>query len=770
MKRILIFSLNYYPRFIGGAEVAIKEITDRILPEEIEFHMVTLRFDSHLPKVEKIGNVTVHRIGFSTASPTISDLQRFPLFLNKYWYQFMAAMKAAALHRQYHFDGTWAMMAHSCGIPAGIFKTFHPEVKYLLTLQEGDSIEYIEKLMKPIWLLFKRGFTQADALQSISNFLLAWGRRMGFTGDAEVIPNAVDTKHFTQTYLKDDLSAMRDKIGKKLGDVYLVTTSRLVHKNAVDDVIRAIALLPENIHFLIYGIGPDEAPLKKLVDDLGVVSRVHFAGQIGHTEMPLALKACDIFIRPSRSEGMGNSFIEAMAAELPVIATQEGGIADFLFDAKRNPDKSKTGWAVDVDSPEQIAAAVQDILAHPEQVERVKATAKNMVLESYDWNIITSRMQSVFQKLLPAHGPLTVLSLNLDTRILDPHSAIAERERAVRASVQIYTLLVPYTRDVEVPLTDSSTAYGVGGSSRLVQLVRLYRKAVELMRWSQYDVLTVQDTYYLALVGWCIARRYDLGFEIQVHGFEKFSGVRALLAKILLPRADAIRVASSRLKDLLVSQFKIPEERITIAPLFFETKQISPSAELIFRITQQKGSDFIFLTTARLVPIKNILLQIQAFKNLVVHYPDTQLWIVGDGPEREMLEKIVRKLSLSDRVLFWGWQSELSAFYTHADSYLLSSDSEGWGLVIFEAATYGLPILMTDVGCAGEFIQDGRNGLIVPPRAGKAFEAGMTKLRADAVLRESLGQAAQDSGAMLPSREELIQKYVSSWGKAFHTL
>lgn len=400
MKRILIFSLSYYPRFVGGAEVAIKEITDRILPEEIEFHMITLRYDSTLPRREKVGNVTVHRIGYSTEAPEIADLQRLPLSLNKYWYQCIASVTASQLHREHHFDGIWAMMAHSCGIPAALFKMFHPEVPYLLSLQEGDPPQYIEKLMKPVWPFFKRGFTEADELQCISNFLLAWGWRMGFTGRAEVIPNAVNTKHFSQDFSQAQISAMREKIGKKEGDIFLVTTSRLVPKNAVDDVIRALVFLPGHIHFLIYGIGPDEQLLKRLAEGLGVRERVHFAGEINHTEMPLALKACDIFIRASRSEGMGISFIEAMAAEVPVIATQEGGIADFLYDAKRNPGKGATGWAVDVDSPDQIAEAVKDILEHPKQVEKMKAVAKALVIEQYDWNLIAAKMRRLFDRLL----------------------------------------------------------------------------------------------------------------------------------------------------------------------------------------------------------------------------------------------------------------------------------------------------------------------------------------------------------------------------------
>ena len=61
-KRILIFSLAYYPH-VSGAEIAIKEITDRILPETIEFHLLTMRFNRTDISEEKVGNVMVHRIG-----------------------------------------------------------------------------------------------------------------------------------------------------------------------------------------------------------------------------------------------------------------------------------------------------------------------------------------------------------------------------------------------------------------------------------------------------------------------------------------------------------------------------------------------------------------------------------------------------------------------------------------------------------------------------------------------------------------------------------
>lgn len=399
-KKILIFSLNYYPRFYGGAEVAIKEITDRISPSEIEFHMVTLHFDSKLPGVEKLGNVLVHRIGFVRSNSTIADLKKFPLHYNKHWYQFFAAFHAMRLHRTYHYDGMWAMMAHSCGVPAALFKMFNQRVKYLLTLQEGDPLDYIEKTVRPLWPLFKRAFTTADAIQSISTFLGNWARRRGFTGLLEIIPNAVNTKLFSQAYSEEELKPIREMLGKKDGDVFLITTSRLVEKNAVDDVISALALLPANIHFAILGIGPDETKLRALADVKKVTSRVHFLGQVDHKEMPKYLRASDIFIRPSRSEGMGNSFVEAMAAELPVIATQEGGIADFLFDPELNRDKKPTGRAVPKDSPEAIARQTKAFITDRNLTKEIVTNAKELAFAKYDWDLIAKNMKSLFDKLL----------------------------------------------------------------------------------------------------------------------------------------------------------------------------------------------------------------------------------------------------------------------------------------------------------------------------------------------------------------------------------
>jgi glycosyltransferase involved in cell wall biosynthesis len=393
MKKILIFSLDYLPGTISGAEAAIEEITKRISPEEIEFHMVTLYYDSAVPRVGKIGNVFIHRVGlFGKLNATLEERRQFPLHYNKHFFQIAAGIKACFLHKQYHYDGAWAMMAHGTSVPVSIFNIL-TGVPYALTLQEGDPPEYIERTMKPLWPLFKRGFTHAKVLQSISSFLGSWAKRMGYPREPLIIRNGANPESLKPTFAQNEVEVLKKTLGKKEGDIFLVNTARLVHQKGFDTTIHALTLLPAHIKLLVVGGGPDEEKLKALTKELTLEERVIFTGQIDRSEVTKYRFVGDIFVGPSRSEGLGNAFLSAMACRLPVVATQVGGIADFLFDAKRNPEKGTTGWAVDPESPEQVAEAVRDILAHPEEVTLITERARHMVEVEYDWDIVAQKMQ-----------------------------------------------------------------------------------------------------------------------------------------------------------------------------------------------------------------------------------------------------------------------------------------------------------------------------------------------------------------------------------------
>lgn len=371
MKKILIFSLAYYPKPVGGAEIAIKEITKRIPVDEIEFDMVTFHFNKNDPKFERIGNVNIYRIGY----------------FDKYSFIPLCLFKALSLHKKNKYDAIWSMMASYNSFAALFFKIINPNVPYILTLQEGDPIEHMERRALPLYPLFKMIFTKADYIQAISHFLADWARKMGAKCPVEVIPNGVDFNLFSIKKSHADLEILKRNLGKKVDDIFLITTSRLVLKNATGDTIEALQYLPANVKFLILGVGHLEGELREKVARLGLEERVRFVGFVDHSEMPQYLHISDIFIRPALSEGFGISYVEAMAAGIPVIATPVGGIVDFVKDGE-------TGLLCEVNNPQSIAQKVEKLVKDKESYDYIVNNAESMVKNKYDWDIVARDMKN----------------------------------------------------------------------------------------------------------------------------------------------------------------------------------------------------------------------------------------------------------------------------------------------------------------------------------------------------------------------------------------
>jgi len=380
MKKVLIFSLAYYPRHVSGAEAAIKEITDRI--EDVEFHMVTLRFSGAHARREKVGNVFVHRVGGAS-------------YVAKILFPVLAALKARRLHQTHRFDALWAMMTYML-LPVVIARMVGVHAPHILTLQDGDPYEKVFErwFIRPVVPLLDRGFRTASVVQAISKYLAQWPRKRGYEREVVMIPNGANPRDLAGATPEEEVNRVKNKFGKKGDERWLVNTARLVHQKGNDVTIKALTLLPEYVKFLVVGGGPEQESLQRLVQEVGVGPRVIFTGPVDRSEVTLYRLASDIFVGPSRSEGLGNAFLSAMASRIPVVATREGGLAEFVFD-------NKTAWVVEKDSPEQIAHAVINIIEHPQKVKEITEAAYRMVAETYNWDRIAREMrQSVFEKVL----------------------------------------------------------------------------------------------------------------------------------------------------------------------------------------------------------------------------------------------------------------------------------------------------------------------------------------------------------------------------------
>jgi glycosyltransferase involved in cell wall biosynthesis len=390
-KRILIFSLAYYPSHVSGAEIAIREITDRIDPTDITFDLITLLFDSTQPRTETIGNVTVHRVGMGTA------------YLSKILFTPLAALAARRLHHSTPFDGVWAMMTYML-FPTILARLLGVRVPYALTLQDGDTYEKVFErwFIAPLTPILDYGFRHATVIQAISYYLATWPRLRDTSVPVEIIHNGGNPADFTEDSVSEiELLRMRVDLGIAKTDVLLGNTARLVPQKGWEDIIRALVLLPIHVKLLVVGSGPDEDVYRTLVRALKLEHRVIFVGQVERVLVTKYRRMLDIFVMPSRSEGLGNAGLSAMASRKPVIATQVGGLADFVFDQIHNPDRAPTAWVVAPNSPTEIAAAVTAIITHPEQEEEVTNNAYDMVSEHFRWDSIAHTIrEKVFARIV----------------------------------------------------------------------------------------------------------------------------------------------------------------------------------------------------------------------------------------------------------------------------------------------------------------------------------------------------------------------------------
>lgn len=378
-NRILVFSTDDHLYPAGGAEQAFGNITERL--PHIHFDLVCARLRKGVKKYEEVKNVHIYRIGFG-----VPRLDGILLALFGFY-------KAQTLLRKHHYDVLWSIMASYGAFSAVRIKKRY-KLPFLLTLQEGDSFEYIYKRVRYVRKQFSEVFKNADAVQAISRYLLAWGKEMGYSGTlGKVIPNGVAVDAFTHEYTRNEIETTRASFQFPKNASVLITSSRLEMKNGIIDVINALPLLPPHVCFVICGSGSLENILKARVAELGMTSRVRFMGFIDPRKLPVLMKASDIFIRPSISEGLGNAFLEAMAARILVIGTQVGGIPDFLTD-------TETGFMVDIKNPESIAIVVKNIL-HLDTTTKEKIIDKAcaMIVEKYNWDLVSSNMEQMFNEV-----------------------------------------------------------------------------------------------------------------------------------------------------------------------------------------------------------------------------------------------------------------------------------------------------------------------------------------------------------------------------------
>jgi glycosyltransferase involved in cell wall biosynthesis len=187
-----------------------------------------------------------------------------------------------------------------------------------------------------------------------------------------MIPNGIDVEQFDTPL---DRCGLRRQFGLGQASVLLVTTGRLTPQKGIDILLRALALLEDNnLQLVIMGVGEAEASLRALVKKLRLEQRVVFAGY--RHDIPEILGAFDLYIHPARFEGMPNALLEAMAAALPIVATNVDGNRQLIDDGSH-------GWLVPPKDPDVLATAIRLALNDRDEARRRGFAARQRVADKF---------------------------------------------------------------------------------------------------------------------------------------------------------------------------------------------------------------------------------------------------------------------------------------------------------------------------------------------------------------------------------------------------
>ncbi len=190
-------------------------------------------------------------------------------------------------------------------------------------------------------------------------------------------------------------------------------------------------------------------------------------------------------------------------------------------------------------------------------------------------------------------------------------------------------------------------------------------------------------------------------------------------------------------------------------PKGVDTDQFAPDGPSL-RTDLGLGGRPVVLAVGRLVPIKRFDVLIKAFARLVAQCPDAVLLVVGDGPERGGLTRLVGRLGVAESVRLVGHvqHEQLPSWYRSADVFALSSQFDNSPNVLLEAMSSGVPIVSTDVGGVRHYVKPGINGELVPSGSSEELARSLLTLL-DRNRGREIGRA---------NRQEVVERY--SWSNS----
>jgi glycosyltransferase involved in cell wall biosynthesis len=546
----------------------------------------------------------------------------------------------------------------------------------------------------------------------------------------------------------------------------LVHVARLNWKKNQAGLLRAFSIALQQVPDLflwIIGDGAEAKNLHELARELGIESRVRFAGE--RKDVGDWLAKADLFVLASLTEGLPLSLVEAMAAGLPFVVTAIGGMPEVA-------ELSGAGTVVDPNSPEALAAGIVQYARRRAELPDLGRRAR----ECYETHFSPERMLRAYSQLYKEH----VRKPRGKSRELGrQHSRDSQCPEGPRLKVLHVTLSFARggRRTAITSLVDGLRNLGVESNlcclnelgcepeevTRVVDhFDNLRRRRLldwkglrtlrELCRTENVDIVHTHDaasqfSAVLACTG--ISRiRILMTFHRSLN-FESATMSNRIRNAISSVRCGAIIVPSQERRQHFLANNWVSPNKVIHIPHGVDLQRFCPERAPRRALRAELGigpSVNLIGCIGHAGEEKGIDIAIRAFQCLSKHRlpGPVAMVIFGDGERRHVLEEMAAQGGgMPGPVHFVGFRSDIHRCMRALDVLLHTPRVEAFGLVVIEAMATGLPVVASQAGAMPELVRDGATGFLAATQEPQSIATALEKLLTNPTLLESFGKEAR---------------------------
>ena len=375
--RILLIN-SEYPPIGGGAGSASAHLSKKLSDLGQEVTLLTSGYN-RLPLMDVQDGVSIRRIKTLRRRLDRSNAFEQAVFL------ITGSINALYLVKNWRPDVIIAFFGMPCGAISWIVKSF-TGIPYIVSLRGGDvpgfrpyDFAFYHRVMGP---LLHHIWYHAGAVVANSQGLLELAEAFDKQVEIQVIPNGVDIHLYSYP------------VNRKWVPAKMLFVGRLVYQKGLDLLIRALGELTDlPWQLCLVGDGPHRPALENLAADLGIANRIEFKGWVGKDVVNQIYQDSNLFVFPSRHEGMPNAVLEAMASGLPVIASNIAGNEELVV-------HGKTGFLVPPENTAALVKAIKNLISDSERMMKFGAESRTRVKQKYTWENAANQYLDLIQKVV----------------------------------------------------------------------------------------------------------------------------------------------------------------------------------------------------------------------------------------------------------------------------------------------------------------------------------------------------------------------------------